>query len=125
MAGNGWQHVKFGKEVETRFFCLEALNAHDGERILQPLRNWSYWELMASPCHANIGKLFMQIVRKRKKRIILQRMCSTCRNLPFGTQAILRLPNIKFPHQIVINLGEDKVVTGFSYCREQKPVRQA
>ena len=30
-AGNGWQHVKFGKEVETRFFCLEALNAHDGK----------------------------------------------------------------------------------------------
>ena len=30
-SGNGWQHVKFGKKVETRFFCLEALNAHDGK----------------------------------------------------------------------------------------------
>lgn len=23
--------MKFGKEVETRFFCLEALNAYDGK----------------------------------------------------------------------------------------------
>lgn len=30
-AGNGWKEVKFEKPVTGRYFCLEALNAHDNQ----------------------------------------------------------------------------------------------
>lgn len=31
--GNGWQEVRFDAPIKGRFFCLEALNAHDGKEI--------------------------------------------------------------------------------------------
>lgn len=31
--GNGWQEVRFDAPVRGRYFCLEALNAHDGKEI--------------------------------------------------------------------------------------------
>lgn len=31
--GNDWQEVKFNKPVKGRYFCLEALNAHDGKDL--------------------------------------------------------------------------------------------
>ena len=67
--GNGWQHVKFDKEVPTRYFCMEALNAYDG-KIMRLLPNWNYWERTVSHCHVSIGKWFMPIVKKRKKPTI-------------------------------------------------------
>ena len=109
-AGNGWQEVKFDAPAKARFFCLEALNAQDGKDNAaiaefyllgengQPLSR-QHWQIAYADSEETRGGNFTA-----DKIFDLQE--STYWSTARGD---------KYPHQVVIDLREEVVVTGFRY----------
>jgi len=107
---NGWQEVKFDKQVQGRYFCLEGLSSFDGSNIAsvaelhvlgadgQPLSRENWKILYADSEETRSGN------RTADKIFDLQE--ST-----FWSA----VDNAAYPHQVVIDLGKDAVVTGFRY----------
>ena len=107
---NGWQEVKFGKEVKGRYFCLEGLSAFDGSNVAsvaelhvlgadgQPLSRENWKILYADSEETRSGN------RTADKIFDLQE--ST-----FWSA----VDNASYPHQVVIDLGKEAVITGFRY----------
>ncbi|MDR3142004.1 MAG: beta-galactosidase [Tannerellaceae bacterium] len=117
-AGNGWQKIPFGKTYETRYFCLEALNSHGGDdfasiaelEILgidgKPLSR-RHWKIVyADSEEADAANNIASNVFDLQESTIWHTSCSINRD--------------KFPHQIVIDLGETKAITGFEYLPRQE-----
>ena len=112
--GNGWQEVCFDAPVKGRYFCLEALSPQTNDNIAavaeldvlgadgKPVSR-EHWKIRyADSEETRSGN------RTADKIFDLQE--STFWHTGYSSAV-----KHKFPHQIVINLGEDKVVTGFSY----------
>ncbi len=107
---NGWQEVKLDKQVQGRYFCLEGLSSFDGSNIAsvaelhvlgadgQPLSRENWKILYADSEETRSGN------RTADKIFDLQE--ST-----FWSA----VDNAAYPHQVVIDLGKDAVVTGFRY----------
>jgi beta-galactosidase len=111
--GNGWQKTVFGKTYETRYFCLEALNSHgnddfasiaeleildaDGKRLSR-----QHWKVIyADSEEADEANNIASNVFDLQESTIWHTSYSVVKD--------------KFPHQIVIDLGEEKTVGGFEY----------
>ncbi|MCD7848729.1 MAG: beta-galactosidase [Parabacteroides sp.] len=109
-AGNGWQEVKFNVPVKARFFCLEGLSAQDGKDNAaiaefyllgengKPLSR-QHWQIAYADSEETQGGNFTA-----DKIFDLQE--STYWSTVRGD---------KYPHQVVIDLREDVVITGFQY----------
>jgi beta-galactosidase len=111
--GNGWQTIKFNKALPARYFALEALNAQDNSD------------------YASIAEL--EIIGEDGKRLSRQHWKVVYADSEEADDANNIASNVfdlqestiwhtgysrakdKYPHQIVIDLGEEKVVTGFEY----------
>ncbi len=108
--GNGWQEVKFQTPAKGRYFCLEALNAHDGKEqaciaefyLLDengqrlPREAWTVrYADSEDVAHVN---------RSADKLFDLQE--STYWSTVTGDA---------FPHAIVIDLGSERTLTGLQY----------
>ncbi|GHT48593.1 beta-galactosidase [Bacteroidia bacterium] len=111
--GNGWQKINFNQSLPARYFALEALNSQ------------------AQDDFASIAEL--EIVGEDGKRLSRQHwkvvyadseeaddannIASNVFDLQESTiwHTSYSLAKDKFPHSIVIDLGEDKVITGFEY----------
>jgi beta-galactosidase len=117
-AGNGWQKIPFGKMHKTRYFCLEALNSHGGDdfasvaelEILgadgKPLSR-QHWKIVyADSEEANAANNIASNVFDLQESTIWHTSYSTDKD--------------KFPHQIIIDLGETKAITGFEYLPRQE-----
>ena len=111
--GDGWQKVMFNKPQEVRYFTLEALNSHGGDdhaaiaelKILDesgkhlPRQNWKviYADSEETDDANNIASNVFDLQE------------STIWHTDYS------INKDKFPHHIVIDLGENKVITGFEY----------
>ncbi|BDW78561.1 hypothetical protein BFINE_43560 [Bacteroides finegoldii DSM 17565] len=115
--------MKFGKEVETRFFCLEALNAHDGKDFAA-IAELELLGADGKPLSRQHWKVVYADSEETEEANNIATNVFDLQESTFWHTSYSSAAKHKFPHQIVINLGEDKVVTGFHICREQKPVRQ-
>lgn len=108
--GNGWQKVKFDKPASGRYVCLEALDSYDGGDlacvselyVLNPKgkrlqrENWKVvYADSEEVTYAN---------RSADKSFDLQE--STFWSSDYG---------MKFPHCIVIDLGDEYEISGFEY----------
>lgn len=113
-SGNGWQHVKFGKEVETRFFCLEALSAHDGKDFAA-IAELELLGVDGKPLSRQHWKVVYADSEETEEANNIATNVFDLQESTFWHTSYSSAVQQKFPHQIVINLGEDKVVTGFSY----------
>ncbi|MDR0507255.1 MAG: beta-galactosidase [Dysgonamonadaceae bacterium] len=111
--GNGWQKITFGKSYETRYFCLEALNSLTNDdfasiaelQILdedgKPLSR-QHWKIVyADSEEADDANNIATNVFDQQESTIWHTAYSIGRN--------------KFPHQIVIDLGETRSISGFEY----------
>ncbi|MDQ1769277.1 cellulase family glycosylhydrolase [Labilibaculum sp. A4] len=120
--GNGWQHINFNKQANTRYFCLEALNSFGDDNFA------SIAELEI------LGKDGKPLSRQHWKVIYadseeLDAANNTASNVFDLQESTIWHTNYSttkagFPHQIVIDLGEEKLVTGFWYlprAEEGKP----
>lgn len=111
--GNGWQHIRFGKTFDARFFCLEALSSQNGDNYAsiaelellgedgKPVSR-QHWKLVYADSEEldNANNVATNVFDLQE---------STFWHTNYSTT------NPKHPHQIVIDLGEDKKITGFSY----------
>lgn len=111
--GNGWQHVPFGKQEQIRYFCLESLNSHGGDNYAaiaelellgedgKPVSR-QHWKVMyADSEETNDANNIASNVFDLQE--------STFWHTGYSTL------NPGHPHHIVIDLGEDKAISGFSY----------
>lgn len=108
--GNGWQDVKFDTPVKARYFCLEALNAQNGKENAaiaefylldengKPLSR-QHWQIAYADSEETQGGNFTA-----DKIFDLQE--STYWSTTYRA---------KYPHQVVIDLREDVVISGFRY----------
>ncbi len=108
--GNGWQEVKFDKPVTGRYVCIEALNSHwdreycciaewymldeDGQRLSR--ESWTV---------AYADDEDVQSGNKNADKIFdLQESTYWSTN-----------KGVKFPHTVIIDMGQDKTMSGFQY----------
>lgn len=111
--GNGWQYIKFGKTINTRYFCLEALNSYGGDNYSaiaelellgadgKPISR-QHWKIL----YADSEEL--DAANDVATNVFdLQESTFWCTN--YSTT------KPKHPHQIVIDLGDTYKITGFSY----------
>lgn len=120
--GNGWQHISFGREIPTRYFCLEALNAHDGEDYAA-IAELELLGIDGKPVSRQHWKvLYADSEETDAANNVATNVFDKQESTYWHTNYSSLKP--KFPHQIVIDLEEEKVITGFSYlprAEEGKP----
>ena len=112
-AGNGWQKILFGKGYETRYFCLEALNSHGNDDFA------SIAELEILDADGkHLSRQHWKIVYADSEEAdAVNNIASNVFDLQESTiwHTSYSIAKDKFPHQIVIDLGETKTVGGFEY----------
>lgn len=111
--GNGWQHIKFNKEINTRFFCIEALSSHGGDNYAA----MAELELLGADGKP-VSRLHWKVVYTDSEELDnANNVATNVFDLQESTFWHTNYSSInpKYPHQLVIDLGEDKTITGFSY----------
>lgn len=111
--GHGWQQVKFGKPVATRYFCLEALSSYDGN----PYAAIAELEILGED-GKNVSRQHWKVVYADSEETDdANNIASNVFDLQESTiwHTNYSKNPTPFPHQIVIDLGELKTITGFSY----------
>ena len=116
--GNGWQHISFGREIPTRYFCLEALNAHDGGDYAA-IAELELLGIDGKPVSRQHWKvLYADSEETDAANNVATNVFDKQESTYWHTNYSSLKP--KFPHQIVIDLEEEKVITGFSYLPRAK-----
>lgn len=111
--GNGWQEVHFNQQISTRYFCLEALSSFSDDNYAsiaeleilgadgKPL-NRQHWKVI----YADSEEL--DAANNSATNVFDQQESTIWHTNYSSTMA-------PFPHQIIIDLEEEKEITGFSY----------
>lgn len=112
-SGNGWQHVKFGKTVDTRFFCIEALSSHGGDNYAAIAE----LELLGEDGKPVSRQHWKVVYADSEELDEANNVATNVFDLQESTfwHSNYSTSKPKHPHQLVIDLGEDKKITGFSY----------
>jgi len=112
-SGHGWQHVNFGKSEKTRFFCLESLSSYnnDGFASIAEL------EILGEDGKPISRQHWKVIYADSEETEEANNIATNVFDLQESTiwHTNYSTNKTKHPHQIVIDLGEDKVISGFSY----------
>ncbi|SFK73843.1 beta-galactosidase [Porphyromonadaceae bacterium KH3CP3RA] len=111
--GNGWQHVKFGKQEQIRYFCLESLNSHGGDNYAAIAE----LELLGEDGKPVSRQHWKVVYADSEETNNANNIASNVFDLQESTfwHTDYSTLNPGYPHHIVIDLGEDKVISGFSY----------
>lgn len=111
--GHGWQHIRFGKTIDARYFCLEALNSHGGDDYTAIAE----LELLGEDGKP-VSRQHWKVVYADSEELdeannVATHVFDLQESTFWHTNYSTGKP--KHPHQLVIDLGEDKKITGFSY----------
>ncbi len=111
--GNGWQSVKFEKSENTRYFCLEALNSQAGDNYA----SIAELEILGEDGKPISRQHWKVIYADSEEADAANNVATNVFDLQESTFWHTSYSGMKdkYPHQIVIDLGEQKIVTGFSY----------
>lgn len=111
--GNGWQHISFGKLDKIRYFCLEALNSHGGDNYA----SMAELEILGEDGKPISRQHWKIVYADSEETEVANNIASNVFDLQESTfwHTNYSTTKAKYPHHIVIDLGEDKVVSGFSY----------
>ncbi|MDR3244853.1 MAG: beta-galactosidase [Prevotellaceae bacterium] len=111
--GNGWQKIRFAQAYETRYVCLEAVNSHGNDDFA------SIAELEITGADGNpISRQHWKIVYADSEEAdAANNIATNIFDLQESTiwHTAYSAVKDKFPHQIVIDLGEHKRITGLEY----------
>lgn len=111
--GHDWQQIKFQQSFTARYFCLEALNAYDGKQFA----SIAELELQGND-GANLPRQHWRIFYADSEETnAANNTASNVFDLQESTiwHTNYSINPTPFPHQIVIDLGEDVSVSGFKY----------
>ncbi|EOS11595.1 beta-galactosidase [Phocaeicola sartorii] len=109
-SGNGWQEVKFDSPVNGRYFCLEALNAHDGSRLA------CIAEMYALDGQGNRLSRELWTVKYADSEDVayVNRSADKFFDLQESTYWSTRSEDA-YPHTVVIDLGTECTLGGIQY----------
>ena len=109
-AGNGWQEVKFSAPQTGRYVCLEGLNNHNGDEYAciaeLYLLDANGERLSREPWRISYADSEDIVTGNRAGDKIYDLQESTFWSTVKG---------VKFPHQIVIDLGKEHTITALQY----------
>lgn len=111
--GNGWQHISFGKQDKVCYFCLEALNSHGGDNYA----SMAELEILGEDGKPISRQHWKIVYADSEETELANNIASNVFDLQESTfwHTNYSTTKARYPHHIVIDLGEDKVVSGFSY----------
>ena len=109
-AGNGWQEVKFTKSVKGRYFCLEALDAHDGKNVASVAELYLLDENGERISRQNWNIIYADSESTSWGNFTADKIFDLQESTYWST-----VNGVKFPHTLVIDLGQECTVSGFSY----------
>lgn len=111
--GHGWQHVTFDKQESVRYFCLEALNSHGGDNYAAIAE----LEILGEDGKPISRQHWKVIYADSEETDAANNVATNVFDLQESTfwHTNYSSNSLPYPHQIVIDLGEDKTITGFSY----------
>ncbi|MBC7915332.1 MAG: beta-galactosidase [Pyrinomonadaceae bacterium] len=112
--GEGWKEVKFGKLVQGRYLCFEALNSQDPKDITTTLAEL---ELIAED-GSSVSRLKWKVLYADSEETTASnssadKVYDQQESTFWQSQSVGAKP--KHPHQIVLDLGETIKVSGFKY----------
>lgn len=112
-AGHGWQTVKFNKSHQARFFCLEALSSQAGD----PYASMAELEILDKNGEKLSRQHWKLIYADSEEVDAANNVATNVFDLQESTiwHTSYSVEKDPYPHQIVIDLGEDKDVSGFMY----------
>lgn len=111
--GNGWQHIKFDKKQNARYFCLEALDSFGGDDYSAIAE----LEILGEDGKPLSRQHWKVVYADSEETEAVNNIASNVFDLQESTfwHTNYSTTKMKHPHQIVIDLNEEKVITGFSY----------
>ncbi|MFT4169646.1 MAG: beta-galactosidase [Dysgonomonas sp.] len=111
--GNGWQHIKFDKKQNARYFCLEALDSFGGDDYSAIAE----LEILGEDGKPLSRQHWKVVYADSEETEVANNIASNVFDLQESTfwHTNYSTTKMKHPHQIVIDLNEEKVITGFSY----------
>ncbi len=111
--GNGWQHVRFNKKENIRYFCLEAINSHGGDDYA----SMAELELLGEDGKPISRQHWKIVYADSEETEDANNIASNVFDLQESTfwHTNYSQTKAKHPHHLVIDLGEEKTITGFSY----------
>lgn len=111
--GNGWQHVTFDKKQNARYFCLEAMDSFGGDDYAAIAE----LEILGEDGKPLSRQHWKVVYADSEETEAANNIASNVFDLQESTfwHTNYSTTKMKHPHQIVIDLNEDKVITGFSY----------
>ncbi|MCM1612910.1 beta-galactosidase [Phocaeicola massiliensis] len=108
--GNGWQEIKFTQAVKGRYFCIEALSAQDGKGKAS-IAEWDVLGKDGSPISREDWKIrYADSENIHRGNNTADKIFDLQESTYWTTEA-----KTKYPHHIVIDLGEENIITGFRY----------
>ena len=111
--GNGWQHIKFDKKQNARYFCIEALDSFGGDDYSAIAE----LEILGEDGKPLSRQHWKVVYADSEETEVANNIASNVFDLQESTfwHTNYSTTKMKHPHQIVIDLNEEKVITGFSY----------
>ncbi len=107
---SGWQEVRFGKSSKGRYFCLEALSAQDGEKVAS-LAEFYLLDESGKPLPRLKWKIaYADSESSRWGNYTADKIFDLQESTYWST-----LDHDAYPHQVVIDLGEEQTISGFRY----------
>ncbi|KAA6338354.1 Beta-galactosidase, partial [termite gut metagenome] len=112
-SGKGWQHIPFGKQEKVRHFCLESLNSYGGDDYAAIAELELLGEDGKPVSRQHWKVVYADSEETNEANNIASNVFDLQESTFWHTDYSTSKP--EYPHQIVIDLGEDKVISGFSY----------
>ena len=109
-AGNGWQEVRFPQPVSGRYVCIEALDSHN-DREYACIAEW----YMLGADGTRLSREPWQVAYCDDEDITSgNKTADKIFDLQESTYWSTNR-GVKFPHHLIIDLGQDQTFTGFQY----------
>jgi len=112
-AGNGWQHINFGKKEKIRYFTIESLNSFGGDDYAAIAE----LEILGADGKPLSRQHWKVAYADSEEVDAANNIATNVFDLQESTfwHTNYSKTKAKYPHQLVIDLGEEKEVSGFSY----------
>lgn len=107
--GNGWKKVMFEKSVRGRYFCLEALKAHDGKNIASLSELYLFDENGEKIPRIDWKIMYADSEATEWGNFTADKVFDLQESTYWSTMDV-----VNFPHAIVIDLGKDYNIGGLS-----------
>ena len=108
--GNGWQEVRFANPVKGRYFCLEALSPQAGDNIAA-IAEFDVLGADGKPVSREHWKIRYADSEETRSG---NRTADKIFDLQEST-FWMTVDNVAYPHQLVIDLDKEQMLTGFRY----------